>query len=379
MGESRYICTGKFPHIMIRFYSLLLLLSAACLAEARTVVVDGTDGSPLAAASVFDAGGVMIDLTDADGAFSTPQAASVRCMGYMPAAVTAGTDTLRMSPVPYELDELAVRPADRDVMRMVCYVREYMGLDTDSTQIGVYADYMVDYMLPLKKLKKFKERRTPRVLRQRNVMKRITPGRPDSIAANADASDISWLTLATLPGHKDGTPEMLPDTLRGRCGTATEAGKHGLMTVYKVTPEKVTVMCDPLADTKDHRISPWIFKLFGMTVDFNELSSLDAYVANERGELRPEDLLMRTFTMEALGRGKVFKWAFGSKTPMRMRSYFEIYPVERTYLSVEEARECEKEVPTATEFVIPDYAMPLDAATLDMIEKAKNQSAEKTL
>ena len=67
----------------------------------------------------------MIDLTDADGAFSTPRAASVRCMGYMPAAVTAGTDTLRMSPVHYELDELAVRPADRDVMRMVCYVREY--------------------------------------------------------------------------------------------------------------------------------------------------------------------------------------------------------------------------------------------------------------
>lgn len=364
---------------MIKFYSLLLMLSAACLAEARTVVVDGTDGSPLAAASVFDAGGVMIDLTDADGAFSTPQAASVRCMGYMPAAVTASTDTLRMTPLPYELDELAVRPADKDVMRMVCYVREFCGCSADTVSQAAFGEYMVDYMLPLKKLKKFKGRTIPRALLSRNIMKTVRAGHPDSLTVNADVSEVSWLQLADVPEGKDGKPTVIPDSLRGRTVTDTVWGKSGPVKIMRLTPERISVFIDPLAETKEHRCSPWFFKLFGLTIDFNELSANDAYRVNPRGELRPEDLLMRTFTMEATGRGKWIKKSFGSKNPVRMRCFFEIYPVELTYLSVDEAREIEDKPDKPKDFTVPDIAMPLDAATLDMIEKAKNQSAEKAL
>lgn len=360
-------------------FCIMALVTGVTDVCGRTVVVDASDCTPLPAASVFNADGVMVAMTDADGVFEQGGAVTVRCLGYVPASLSGAADTLRMEPAPYELDELAVRPADRDVMRMVCYVREYMGVGTDSASFAVYADYMVDYMLPLKKLKKFKGRNHPRVLVSRNIKKTVRPGVPDSLEVNSDVSDLSWLQLAAVPAERDGSPRMLPDSLRGRCGTDSTAGKYGLLRAVRVTPERVTIHIDPLADCKDHCMSPWIFKLLGMTIDFNVLCMHDAYKPNPRGELRPEDLIMSTLTMEATGRGKWIKKAFGSKDPVRMRSYFEVYPVELTYHDVEEARALEKEVPATDGFTVPDHAMQLDAATLDMIEKSRTIKPSKTL
>lgn len=359
----------------ILFAALLTAASSATAAGRTVTVVDSADCSPLPAASVFDADGIMLGMTDADGRFDLPRAATVRCLGYMPAAARGCGDTLRMSPLPYELDELAVRPADRDVMRMICYVREYTGLGTDSLSVAGYADYMVDYMLPLRKLKKFKGHSSPRVLKTRNILKVKKLGRPDSISANSDISELSWLSIAEMPEFKDknGQPLMLPEKLRGQCGTDTLPGKYGIKMVYRTTPERVTIVQDALADAKDHTVSPWLFKLFGLTIDLNEINSVTAFTPNDGYELRPEDMLMRTYTMEALGRGKWIKKLFQSKDPVRMRSYFEIYPVEYTYLFVDEARELKENPPVYDAFTIPDTAMPLDSATLEMIEKAEGK------
>ena len=49
---------------------LAVFAALALCAGARTVVVDGDDRSPLIAASVFDANGTLVALTDTCGAFS---------------------------------------------------------------------------------------------------------------------------------------------------------------------------------------------------------------------------------------------------------------------------------------------------------------------
>ena len=44
-----------------------------------------------------------------------------------------------MSPASYELQGMTVNLAERDVLRLVCYVREFMGMAADSTTSVLYA------------------------------------------------------------------------------------------------------------------------------------------------------------------------------------------------------------------------------------------------
>ena len=72
---------------MKRFLTLLIgVLLFSFYAKAQECVIDATDRSPVAAASIFDASGNMVGFTWSDGVFSEiPESAypvTVRCMGY---------------------------------------------------------------------------------------------------------------------------------------------------------------------------------------------------------------------------------------------------------------------------------------------------------
>lgn len=89
------------------------------------------------------------------------------------------------------------------------------------------------------------------------------------------------------------------------------------------------------------------------------------------GVLKPENLVMRTFTMKAVASGKFFRKALKSATPALMRTYYEIYPADREYLTVAEAKEADKDKAPTSDFIIPSAAAPLDPATLRMLEHAE--------
>lgn len=356
--------------------SFIVLLFLACTGTvfARTVVADADDGAPLAAASVFDRAGAMVAVTDASGAIPGDMSypLTVRCMGYAPLTADAPADTLRLTPVAYDLDGFTLNLAERDVLRLVCYVRAYTGLTTDADTVASYVDYMVDYMLPVRPLKKYKGRGTPRVLARRGATRFIDAEGRDSIGAdNRELSDM-WLQLATLPMPDDnGEYKRIPDSLQGRTATDTVFGKHGPAVVRKVSPELYQVTVDALADKKDHHFAPWFFKLIGFSIDLTDILSSAAYVPEDGGVLKPENLVMRTFTMEALAGGKFFRKALKSSGPALMRTYYEIYPADREYLTVTEAKESDKDKTLTSDFIIPASAAPLDPATLRMLEHAE--------
>ena len=101
---------------------LAVFAALALCAGARTVVVDGDDRSPLIAASVFDANGTLVALTDTCGAFSARLPVAVRCMGYEAATLDHEADTLALAPASYGLPEMTFNLANRDVLRLICYV-----------------------------------------------------------------------------------------------------------------------------------------------------------------------------------------------------------------------------------------------------------------
>ena len=155
-----------------------------------------------------------------------------------------------------------------------------------------------------------------------------------------------------------------------------EPGKSGVSIIIKQNDQTFTISVDGLADTKEHKISPWPLKLLGFTMEFNQVFVTQAYRVNDKGVYQPKDLLEASFVMQADGRGKYLRKVLKSDKPIVIRSMVELYIVDRDYLSKEEAKEEYKNKPTNVKFVIPSTVPPLNEATRRLVERA-NAEAKK--
>ena len=153
-------------------------------------------------------------------------------------------------------------------------------------------------------------------------------------------------------------------------------GKSGMELIAKQNDQTFTISMDALADTKDHKISPWPLKLLGCTMEFNQLYITQAYRVNEKGVYLPNDLLEASFVMQADGKGKFLRMALKSDKPIVIRSLIELYIVDRDYLSKEEAKAAYKNKPTDVKFMVPSTVPPLNEATRRLVERA-NAEAKK--
>lgn len=126
--------------------SIIAILPLVCASRERLTVVDQTDNSPIAAATVFSKGGNILGLTDKngilDGIADRDMPLTVRCLGYEPLTVAGTTDATKMVPETYELGEFVVTPLDRPILRIVCYIREYTGGVTSTDTLQVFAEHM---------------------------------------------------------------------------------------------------------------------------------------------------------------------------------------------------------------------------------------------
>ena len=134
---------------------------------------------------------------------------------------------------------------------------------------------------------------------------------------------------------------------------------------------------DVLADTKDHKISPWPLKLIGFTMEINQGYVTQAYRVHDKDVYQPKDLLEACIVIQADGRGKYIRKALKSDKPIIIRCLNELYIVDRDYLSKEEAKEEYKNKPTDVKFVIPSTVPPLNEATRRMVERAKAEADNK--
>ncbi|MBO7279552.1 MAG: hypothetical protein J6V00_00130, partial [Bacteroidaceae bacterium] len=156
-----------------------------------------------------------------------------------------------------------------------------------------------------------------------------------------------------------------------------EPGKSGMELIKKQNDQTFTIILDGLADTKEHKISPWQLKLLGCTMEFNQLYFTQTYRVNEEGIYQPKDMLEAGFVMQADGRGKFLRMALNSDNPIVIRSMVEYYVVDRDYLSKEEAYEEYKNKPTDVKFVIPSTVPPLSEATRRLVERANTEAKNK--
>ena len=361
-------------HTFILFVSTLLYL---CPVEAQEYVIDATDHSPVSAASIFDASGNMVGFTWSDGVFSEIPASAypvtVRCMGYEQLVIERPENkTWEMTPIAYELKEVVIVPVKRNILKQTFYVREYFSMSSETDTVTFFSEHMAERFVPTSKDAKFGGDSKLRILKSRQYAHYQLFGE-DSITTNPDTMFPSMTTIFEPIDKEIPVPKSFKEP--GNTAKLYEVPeKSGIGLIVKQNDQTFTISMDALADTKDHKISPWPLKLIGYTMEINQGYVTQAYRVHDKDVYQPKDLLEASIVIQADGRGKYIRKALKSDKPIIIRCLNELYIVDRDYLSKEEAKEEYKNKPTDVKFVIPSTVPPLNEATRRMVERANAEA-----
>jgi hypothetical protein len=363
----------------LTFIFLIGTLFFFATASAQKQVIDAVDHTPIPAASIFDASGNMVGYTLSDGVFSEiPESAypiTVHCIGYERLVIEHAEDKVwEMKPSVYDLNEVVVTPAKCDVMKQIFYIREFFSMSNETDTVTVFSEHMADWFVPNSKDAKFGGDLSLRILESRQYSHYQLFGK-DSISTDPETNFPSMVEIFKPIGNKVTAPASFKEP-----GDAIklheESGKSGMFRIKKQNDQTFTIIADGLADSKEHKMSPWLLKFLGFTMDFNQFYVTQVYRVNDKGVYMLNDLIEASFVMQADGRGKFLRMALNSDKPIVIRSMVEYYVVDRDYLSKEEAKEEYKNKPTNVKFVIPSTVPPLNEATKRLVERA-NAEAKK--
>ena len=362
------------------FILLICILLYFCPVQAQERIIDTIDHSPISAASIFDASGNMIGFTWSDGLFSEIPASAypvtVRCMGYEQLVIERPENkTWEMTPIAYELEEVVIVPVKRNILKQKFYVREYFSMSSETDTVTFFSEHMADRFIPTSKDAKFGGNTQLRLLESRQYGHYQLFGQ-DSITTDPETMFPSMVTIFEPIDKEIAIPESFKE--QEKVTKFHEVpGKSGMELIAKQNDQTFTISVDALADTKDHKISPWPLKLLGFTMEFNQIYVTQAYRVNDKGVYQPKDLLETSFVMQADGRGKFFRKALKSDKPVVIRCMVEMYIVDRDYFTKEEAKAAYKNKPTDVKFEIPSTVPPLNEATRQMVERANAEAKNK--
>ena len=362
-------------------FTLLIGVMLFCSpVDAQECVVDAINRSPISAASIFDASGNMVGFTWSDGVFSDIPASAypvtIRCLGYEQLVVQLPENkTWEMTPIVYDLEEVVIIPIKRNILKQTFYVREYLSMSSETDTVTIFSEHMADRFVPTSKNAKFGGNSSLRILESRQYAHYQLFGK-DSITTNPETLFPSMTNIFEPIDKEIPVPESFKDP-GNTIKLHEEPGKSGMSIIKKQNDQTFTISVDGLADTKEHKLSPWQLKLLGFTMEFNQFYVTQAYRVNDKGIYLPKDLLEASIVMQADGRGKYLRKVLKSDKPILIRSMVELYIVDRDYYSKEEAKKEYKNKPTDVKFVIPSTVPPLNETTRRMVECAnteKNQT-----
>jgi hypothetical protein len=341
--------------------------------DAQQRVVDAETGQPVEMASIFDVTGNVVGYTMNGGIFSEVSESdypiTLRCLGYEPLVIQRPEEkTWKMTPLTYDMKEVVIVPVKRNVLKQTIYAREYFSVSNATDTVNLFLEHMGVRFLPTTKDAKFGGNSSLRILTT-NQYSHYQVHDKDSFMIDHKSTFPSFLNLILSKDEVKVPDSFMKDNNEVKVYKKT--GKSGLILSIKQNAHTFTCIKDGLADTKDHKMSPWELKVLGATMDINQLYRTGVFKVNDKGVYHPKDLIEASFVLEADGRGKFLRKMLKSETPVVIRSMVELYVVDREYLSNEEAKEEYKNKSQKIDFIIPSTVPPLNDATLQLIKRAK--------
>jgi hypothetical protein len=273
------------------------------------------------------------------------------------------------------LEELVIIPVKRNILKQTFYVREYFSMSNSTDTVTFFTEHMADRFVPISKDAKFGVSSSLRILDSHHYSHFQLFGE-DSIVVNPESPIPSLLNILELNDEEVIAPESFRDSDH-TTKFYEKTGKSGMYLIQKQNAHTFTTIEDLLAESKEHKVSPWPFKLLGLTMEFNQLYTTHAYRVNDKGVYLPNDLMEASIVMVADGRGKFLRKALKSDKPIVIRCMIELYSVDNDYLSKKEAKDEYKNKPTDVKFVIPSTVPPLNGPTQRLVERANTEQKIK--
>lgn len=351
-----------------------LTATLAAFATDSITVLDKEDSGPVVGASAISAGGLIIGLTDSNGTIAADAKdypLSFRSLGYEATTISAPADTVFLSPASYSLREVTVSSAGRPITRVLTYAREYCTGATPVDTLQLYNEYMLEYFFADGKVKGFhKSDNAATPLRIRRYGRISDSHGRDSVMRPRYDDDISALSFMQCMAFVPIEQKEETEAMRNGAATDTVHGKYSPQFVYRNSERLFTVDCDALSDKKDHKWSPWFFKLVGLTMDMEKADWSLAYRRNETGKYGIYDFICGTYNLHVLARGKLFKKLAGVKDAIGIDCYIEQYPVAVEHLTVDDYKEMRKDrLDRLEDFRIPDDVQPLPPAIEQLVDR----------
>ncbi len=316
----------------------LLVCCLAALAKV-TIVVEKNSANPVEGATVFSNSGRIIGQTNGNGAVEVPQGdfpITVRCMGYD--AVTGGkdADTLRLSPREYAMDTVTVSAKDRPVTRVIGFVREYTTGATTTDTTYTFNEYMAELFLAPHKTKGYKDGDSHARIRNKRSYQRIAHANgTDSISKGGEDALAMVEFLLYMPNSFS-----VPERMKKGATVDQIPGKYAPKSWITNNGRLFKVKMDPLSDYKDHKLSPWILKLMGFSMDMTKIDINYIYRSHaDTTAYLPNELLEASVAASVTGNGKWIKKIYKTKDPILMLTFMEFYPVDVSRVTIDEYKE----------------------------------------
>lgn len=353
------------------------LFCATLAAQAQTPlrIVDATDQTPVAAASIFDARGNMVGFTLNDGTLSSipddSYPITIRSIGYELLTIAAPEEKdWLIFPTSYQLDAVVVIPAKCEVVKQTFYVREFISGGNSDTNRTAYKEYMTERFVPASQTSQYRE--SQKFEYPARVYTRVHSDGKDSL--NYQSKSLKQLTVSKAGKGKSKQKSMkVPDSFLTADGSTTvtheEMGKSGPTLFMKQKEGTLTVVRDVLSKKKNHVWSPWFLKVLGVTLTIQKCYATVNYRTNAEGVYTDKDQLDETIVMELTMEGKMVRKMTKSDEPVQMKAMMEAYLVENEYMTIQEAQTAISNRPEEIPIVVPERATPLNATTRQLIEE----------
>ena len=327
---------------IITFCYFISFIAFATNAGVR--IIDKETEEPLAKASVFDKNGKFIAVTDDNGIVpsnvtNSSYPLNVRYVGYEPKDVVSPDEgDIKLEETSYELPEVIVDSESHNHMVITAYVRNYITRATEKDTIVSFEEQIVDFMFPVTKKSKVKGWNKARVLAQRTYDWGKNSKR-DTVRYTEDTKGSSY---SFNLDDKFVVPEAMA---AGNAIKETMPGKFNDKETWQKRGDTYFLEKDGLADYKDHINKPALAKLLGLTMYMDLDEAKYKFHENGKNKFSPEDVLEASVNYHMNLSGKGIKYAYDTKDPIDLYGYGEMFVIDRSYLTAEDAKELKKNPP----------------------------------
>lgn len=322
--------------------AFLVLSILTMKGNGNIVVADSVSHLPLPSASVFDRNGKIIGLSDNNGRLPYLSRAdypvTLRYLGFNEKTIHGvESDTIFLSELSTELNEIFVESRQHKVMHVLAYVREYSTLSTYTDTVFLFREKMVDYMLTPDKKARFKGWINPRILASRSYYRFTDAAGLDSVSSkcNHHFSWSDWIGIVPSP--------QIPDRIRNvENGSDTVRGKYSPTEIWNRKADRINVAVDVLADTTSRKWVPNLSAFFRKQLDFENFRVHFNYDNVIGDSIFETDITGYSFNIESNGRGhNMFRFNRHDE-PFFVSTFAEVNILDKEYITVKEARKWEK-------------------------------------